>query len=88
METGKDNRTIVLPQKLPVYIVYFTSYERDGQLHFADDVYRRDDGLKTRIVVGAAAPGATPLHLGHEHDVRFGSPGVHDPRSTGNRLSR
>jgi L,D-transpeptidase YcbB len=88
METGKDNRTIVLPRKLPVYIVYFTSYERDGQLHFADDVYRRDDGLKTRIVVGAANPGATPLHLGHEHDVRFGSPGVHDPRSTGNRLSR
>jgi murein L,D-transpeptidase YcbB/YkuD len=85
METGGDNRTVVLAKKLPVYIVYFTSYERDGQLHFADDVYRRDDGLKTRIVVGAAEPS---LHLGHEHDVRLGSPGVHDPRSAGDRLRR
>jgi len=37
-----------------VYIVYFTAYERDGQIHFADDVYRRDDGLKTRL--NSAAP--------------------------------
>jgi murein L,D-transpeptidase YcbB/YkuD len=85
METGADNRTVTLAKKLPVYIVYFTSYERDGQLHFADDVYRRDEGLKTRIVVGAADPA---LHLGHEHDVGFGSSGVHDPRSTGDRLRR
>jgi len=85
METGIDNRTIALAKKLPVYIVYFTSYERDGQLHFADDVYRRDDGLKTRIVVGAAD---SSLHLGHEHDVRFGGAGVHDPRSAGDRLRR
>jgi len=85
METGSDNRTVVLAKKLPVYIVYFTSYERDGQLHFADDVYRRDDGLKTRIIVGAAD---SSLHLGHEHDVRLGSPGIHDPRSTGDRLRR
>lgn len=53
MESGKDNRIVALPKKLPVYIVYFTSYERDGQLHFADDVYRRDDGLKTQMVFGA-----------------------------------
>jgi len=85
METGGDNRTVALATKLPVYIVYFTSYERDGRLHFADDVYRRDDGLKTRIVVGAAETG---LHLGHEHDVGLGSAGVHDPRSTGDRLRR
>jgi murein L,D-transpeptidase YcbB/YkuD len=85
METGADNRTVVLVKKLPVYIVYFTSYERDGQLHFADDVYRRDEGLKTRIIVGAADP---PLHLGHEHDVGFGSSGIHDPRSAGDRLRR
>jgi len=85
METGADNHTVTLAKKLPVYIVYFTSYERDGQLHFADDVYRRDEGLKTRIIVGAADP---TLHLGHEHDVGLGSSGVHDPRSTGDRLRR
>jgi murein L,D-transpeptidase YcbB/YkuD len=53
MQAGKDNRTVALSDKLPVYIVYFTSYERDGQLHFADDVYRRDEGLKTRMIAGA-----------------------------------
>ena len=42
MELGKDNRTVALPQRLPVYIVYFTAYARDGALHFANDVYKRD----------------------------------------------
>ncbi len=54
MQSGKNDVTVSLPQKLPVFIVYFTAYERDGQLHFADDVYRRDDDLKTRLA--AAAP--------------------------------
>jgi murein L,D-transpeptidase YcbB/YkuD len=53
MESGKNDRTVPLGQKLPVYIVYFTAYERDGRLHFADDVYRRDEGLKTRLTAGA-----------------------------------
>ena len=53
MESGKDDHTVTLSKKLPVYIVYFTAYERDGELHFADDVYRRDDGLKTRLTVSA-----------------------------------
>jgi len=42
MELGKDNRTVALPQRIPVYIVYFTAYARDGDLHFANDVYKRD----------------------------------------------
>jgi len=54
MESGKNDHTVTLAKKLPVYIVYFTAYERDGQIHFADDVYRRDDGLKTRL--NSAAP--------------------------------
>ena len=57
METGKDNRTIVLPQKLPVYIVYFTAYARDGRLHFADDVYGRD-AAKMAATDRAGASGA------------------------------
>jgi murein L,D-transpeptidase YcbB/YkuD len=56
MESGKNDHTVTIGKKLPVYIVYFTAYERDGELHFADDVYRRDDGLKTRLT--AAAPAA------------------------------
>lgn len=53
MQSGKNDVTVSLPQKLPVFIVYFTAYERDGELHFADDVYRRDDDLKTRLTVSA-----------------------------------
>ena len=53
MESGKNDHTVTLAQKLPVYIVYFTAYERDGQIHFADDVYRRDEGLKTRLSTAA-----------------------------------
>jgi murein L,D-transpeptidase YcbB/YkuD len=52
MDAGRNNRVVLLDRKLPVYIVYFTAYERDGRLHFADDVYRRDEGLKTRLMAG------------------------------------
>ena len=46
---GSDNRTITLQKKIPVYIVYFTAYMRDGHLHFGDDVYERDDPLRDRL---------------------------------------
>ena len=49
METGGDNRTVNLPKKIPVYIVYFTTYDRDGQLFFADDLYGRDDALERQV---------------------------------------
>lgn len=53
MQSGKNDVTVSLSHKLPVYIVYFTAYERDGNLHFADDVYGRDDNLKTRLTITA-----------------------------------
>jgi murein L,D-transpeptidase YcbB/YkuD len=49
MEHGPDNRTVALSARLPVYIVYFTAYARDGVVHFTDDVYRRDEDLKLRL---------------------------------------
>ena len=49
MQAGKDNRAVTLPQKLPVYIVYFTAYARDGNLHFANDVYKRDSVFKAPL---------------------------------------
>lgn len=49
MESGPDNRTVPLSARLPVYIVYFTAYARDGVVHFTDDVYRRDEDLKLRL---------------------------------------
>ena len=51
MDNGADNRTVNLPKKIPVYIVYFTTYARDGQLYFADDLYGRDEGSKSRSVI-------------------------------------
>jgi murein L,D-transpeptidase YcbB/YkuD len=46
---GSNNRHVRLPEKIPVYIVYFTSYMQHGQLHFSDDIYDRDESLKERI---------------------------------------
>jgi murein L,D-transpeptidase YcbB/YkuD len=44
-EQGKDNSSVRLPRKLPVYIVYLTTYMRDGQLYFGNDLYDRDSTL-------------------------------------------
>lgn len=52
MRAGRNNRQVSLPERIPVYIVYFTAYERDGDLHFATDVYQRDS-------VFNATPGAS-----------------------------
>jgi L,D-transpeptidase YcbB len=55
METGPDDRRINLKQGIPVYIVYFTTYMRDGRLYFGNDLYDRD-----RAVVEAVKNGAQP----------------------------
>ena len=38
---GADNPQVNLPKKLPVYIVYFTTYVDDGQLFFGNDLSGR-----------------------------------------------
>jgi len=58
MQGGKDNRTIMLPKKLPVYIAYFTTYTREGQLHYGNDLYSRDDALVEAMMSGARPSGA------------------------------
>ena len=57
MERGTDDHRVYLDRKLPVYIVYFTTYGLDGALHFASDVYDRDDAL-VRAMGRAALPSA------------------------------
>ena len=45
MNKGKET-WYTLKNKIPVYIGYFTAWEdRDGILHFYDDVYKRDEAL-------------------------------------------
>ena len=45
MTSSGDDHRVNLEHKLPVYIVYFTTYVRNGTLHFANDIYDRDDAL-------------------------------------------
>ena len=58
MTNGKDNSTVKLPKKLPVYITYGTAFVRDGQLYFGNDLYHRDDKL-VHVSAAAALPSAT-----------------------------
>ena len=55
MNGSEDNKQIKVTPKLPVYIVYFTSYIRDGQLFFGDDIYKRDDKLEEQVAAKGAA---------------------------------
>lgn len=53
MEVGRDDWRVDLGEKIPVYIVYFTTYVRDGTLHFAHDLYQRDERLADALRGGA-----------------------------------
>ena len=55
MNGSVDNKQVRVSPKIPVYIVYFTAYIRDGQLFFGDDVYKRDDKLEEQVAAKAAA---------------------------------
>ena len=45
MQDGPDDHRVNLKQKIPVYIVYFTTYVRNGELYFGNDLYDRDATL-------------------------------------------
>jgi L,D-transpeptidase YcbB len=53
MENGPDDRHVSLKEKVPVYIVYFTTFMRDGRLHFGNDLYGRDRPLVEAVKNGA-----------------------------------
>ena len=53
METGPDDHRVNLKEKVPVYIVYFTTFMRDGRLHFGNDLYGRDAALVDAVKHGA-----------------------------------
>ena len=57
-----DTRQVVLKQKIPVYIVYFTAYVRDGKLWFANDLYERDSEL-VQVVERSALPSPRDVAL-------------------------
>ncbi|HLA15004.1 MAG TPA: L,D-transpeptidase family protein, partial [Gemmatimonadaceae bacterium] len=53
MNNKPDNRSVKVPQKIPVYIAYFTSYINNGQLYFGNDLYSRNDKLVPQVMPGA-----------------------------------
>ena len=59
MHNGPDNHTVKLPAKIPVYIVYFTTYMQNNQLYFGNDLYNRDDKLVATVASAAAGDSAS-----------------------------
>jgi len=55
MESGRDNVTVSLKQRVPVFIVYGTAltYE-NGEVHFYDDLYGHDRTLIDELSKGRA----------------------------------
>ena len=59
MHNGPDNHTVNLSRKIPVYIVYFTTYLQNDQLYFGNDLYNRDDALVKSVAKAAAGDSAS-----------------------------
>ncbi len=49
MQNGPNNKQVNLPHKIPVYIVYFTTFVENGQLGFGNDLYERDNKLVAEL---------------------------------------
>lgn len=59
MQQGPDDHRVNLKQKIPVYIVYFTTYLKNGELYFGNDLYKRDDKLVDTMASAAESDGAS-----------------------------
>jgi L,D-transpeptidase YcbB len=59
MQDGPDDHRVNLKHKIPVFIVYFTTYEKDGQLYFGNDLYKRDDKLVQSVAAAAQSDSAS-----------------------------
>ena len=57
MQGGSDNRHVKLPSSIPVYIAYMTTFVRDGDVWFANDLYDRDQRLAQAVWGGAMPSG-------------------------------
>lgn len=53
---GDAEQTVVLREKVPVHLLYWTAWMEAGTLHFRDDVYQRDDAVAAAL----AAPPSPP----------------------------
>ena len=72
MHDGPDNRQVNLPKKIPVYIVYFTTFVRGGQLNFGNDLYDRDSKLVQQVQDVAVQSPETAKALASFRDLAKG----------------
>jgi L,D-transpeptidase YcbB len=57
--SGK-NRAVQVPEKVPVYVAYFTAWpDKDGKVQFFDDVYDRDSYVQKAFAVTTKARAAS-----------------------------
>jgi murein L,D-transpeptidase YcbB/YkuD len=57
MQSGKDNVTVTLATRVPVFIVYGTALAyANGEVHFSDDIYGFDTKLATALAKGYPYP--------------------------------
>jgi murein L,D-transpeptidase YcbB/YkuD len=47
--TAAGGRTVPLERPVPVYLLYLTTFVRDGELHFRNDPYGKDRRAMTRL---------------------------------------
>jgi len=59
MQQGRDDHRVNLPKNIPVYIVYFTTYQKGNELYFGNDLYNRDDKLVKSVASAAASDSAS-----------------------------
>jgi murein L,D-transpeptidase YcbB/YkuD len=60
IDAGKT-RHVSLPEKVPVYILYWTAWVEDnGVLHFSEDIYKRDPPILNALEAGGDMPGNLP----------------------------
>jgi L,D-transpeptidase YcbB len=57
MESGKDNVSVTLAKRVPVFIVYGTALAYpNGEIHFSDDIYGFDTKLELALAKGYPYP--------------------------------
>ncbi|MEO9167956.1 MAG: L,D-transpeptidase family protein [Aestuariivirga sp.] len=61
IELNRETHSIQLPQKVPVYLTYFTAWTNDaGQLTFMNDIYGRDAAITKAMAYDANARKMSP----------------------------
>ena len=56
MNSGDDNKSVVLPKPIPVVIFYGTAWAENGEVHFFKDMYGYDDEMNKTLDAGRPYP--------------------------------